>query len=61
LPAVCVASSPPTAGSFASVSTVESGRIASSASTTFSTFRVFTVTETISSASLPSSVAFAAS
>ena len=61
LPAVWVASSPPIAGSFASDSIVESGRIASSASTTFSALRLFTVTETISSASRPSSVAFAAS
>ena len=61
LPAVWVASSPPTALSFASVSMSVSGRIASSTSTTLSDFRVLTVTETISSASRPSSVAFAAS
>ena len=61
LPAVWVASSPPTAFSLASVSIVVSGRIASSASTTLSDLRLFTVTEVISSARRPSSVAFAAS
>ena len=61
LPAVWVASSPPTAFSFASTSTVVSGRIASSASTTSSPFFDLTVTETISSAIFPSSVALFAS
>ena len=56
-----VASSPPIAFSLASVSIVVSGRIASSASTTVSALRLLTVTQTISSASRPSSVAFAAS
>ena len=56
-----VASSSPIAGSFASASTVESARIASSASTVVSALRLLTVTETISSARRPSSVARAAS
>ncbi len=56
-----MASSPPIAFSFASTSIVVSGRIASSAATSTSSLRFFTITETISSASLPSSVAFAAS
>ena len=56
-----VASSPPIAGSLASDSIVESGRIASSAATSRSSFFTLTVTGTISSAMVPSSVAFAAS
>ena len=50
LPAVWVASSPPIAFSFASVSSGVSGRIASSVSTIVSPLRLLTVTGTISSA-----------
>ncbi len=56
-----VAPSPPIAGSFARTSTVVSGRIASSAATSRSSLRDFTVTVTISSARRPSSVARPAS
>ena len=61
LPAVWVASSPPTAFSLASASIVVSGRIASSTSTVLSPLRDLTVTPTISSARRPASVASAAS
>ena len=56
-----VASSPPTAFSLERASRVVSGRIASSTATSFSPFLDLTVTVTISSASLPSSVALWAS
>ena len=57
LPAVCEPSLPTRPGSLASASSDESRRGASSTSTTVSPLRPLTVTETISSARRPSSVA----